>query len=189
MDRLNTDFTSTITAYATMAVNYNEMSEVISGLELTKELIKEREVTQTSGDKAINETFKVLGKVFRREYTTPGNDNKIGKRIDDYFDSVLYGQMKKPGTIWKIGKQEINSAKALDALKQYSGVVGLGLNAFGAIANVTNGKIQLWIDAVAGSVGEKIGNTNTYFTLKDYAWSKVTYNKELPTLLSEINST
>lgn len=189
MDRLNTDFTSTITAYAAMAVNYNEMSEVIAGLELTKELIKEREVTQNSGDKAINETFKVLGKIFRREYTTPGNENKIGKRIDDYFDSVLYGQMKKSGDVWKIGKQEINSAKALDALKQYSGVVGLGINAFSAIANVSMGKIQLWIESVAGSVGEKVGNNNTYFTLKDYIWSKVIYNKELPNLLSEINST
>lgn len=189
MDRLNTDFTSTILAYASMAVNYNEMSEVISGLEMTKELLKERKVTQTSGDKVINETFKILGRVFHREFATPGDQNRIGKRLDDYFDSVLYGQMKRAGETWKIGNVEINSAKTLDALKQYSGVVGLGLNAFSAIANVTVGKMQLWIDAVAGSVGEKIGNNNTYFTLKDYAWSKIIYNKELPTLLAEINST
>lgn len=189
MDRLNTDFTSAITAYAAMAVNYNEMSEVVSGLELTKELLKEREVVQTSGDKAIEETFKILGKVFHRNYTKPGKETRIGKRLDDYFDSVLYGQMKKQEGTITIGKVEIDTAKALDNLKRYSGVVGLGLNTFSAIANETVGKIQLWIEAVAGSVGEMVGNNNTYFTLKDYAWSKVIYNKELPKLLSEVNST
>lgn len=46
MDRLSTDFTSSLLAYSSMAVNYSEMNKIIDVMELTRDLIRDRDVQQ-----------------------------------------------------------------------------------------------------------------------------------------------
>ena len=46
---LSTDIVSTLTAYAAMANDFNEMNRVIDVLELGRDMLKEREVIQTRG--------------------------------------------------------------------------------------------------------------------------------------------
>ena len=60
MHRLSLDFTSSLMAYAAMAVNYNEMSKIVDSLELTRDLINDREIQQYSGNNKLVETYKVL---------------------------------------------------------------------------------------------------------------------------------
>lgn len=174
---LSTDFTASILAYASMAVNYGEMSKVIDVLELTRDLIKNREVQQLSGDKALVESFKAVHKKFNKAYTKPGRDTNIGKRIDEYYASVIYGKTKKDeGSVNVLGKQ-VDVAKTLDTFKSYTGAVGLGLNLFSSISNVTVGKMQIFIEAVGGE----------YFGIKDSIVSKKNYWKDLPEYLGELN--
>lgn len=179
MERLSTDFTSSIMAYASMAINYNEMSKVIDVLELARDLVKEREVQQMSGDSKLIDAFKVVHKKFNKNYTKSGDKTKIGERIDDYYASVLYNQHKEDEGTWKIFNTEIDIAKSLDTLKGYTGALGLGLNLFSAISNVTMGKMQLFIDAMSGE----------YFNMKDSAIGKKNYYALLPQYMAELNST
>ena len=175
VNRLSLDFTSSIIAYAGMAVNYREMSRIVDILELTKDLVKEREVKQTSGDRVISETFTVLKKKFSKAYTEEGSQTNIGERIEDYYDAVVYNKLKKDEGSWGI----IDRAKLADTIKSYTGVVGLGLNIFSGLSNILQGKMQLFIEAIG----------NEYFNYKDLSKSKFQYYEMLPELLGELNST
>ena len=175
MSRLSTDFTSSLLAYAGMAVNYHEMNKIIDALELTKELVMDREVQQYSGDKKLVESFKVLHNKFNKPFSMSGSQSNIGDKLEDYFQSVIYGKAKKDqGTI--VGN--IDTAKTLDTLKSYTGVVGLGLNLFSAIGNITAGKMQMFIDSIAGE----------YYNYKNMVIGKKNYYALLPQYMAELNS-
>lgn len=177
MTRLSTDFTGAMLAYAGMAVDYGEMSKIVDILELARDLAHDREVQQLSGDQKIVESFKILHKKFGHTYTKKGG--RIAERLDDFMDTVVYGKKKKDeGTVELLGKQ-IDVAKTLDTIKSYTGAVGLGLNLFSGLSNVTGGKMQLFIDAVSGE----------YFGLKNSMKSMKDYYTLLPAYLGEINST
>ena len=176
MSRLSTDFTSSLLAYAGMAVDYSEMNKVIDALELTKDLVMERGVQQHEGNKTVQETFKVLGITFGKPYTVSGAQSNIGAKLEDYYQSVIYGKKKKDqGTI--LGGK-VDTAKTLDALKNYTGVVGLGLNVFSAISNVIVGKAQIFIDSVAGE----------YFNYKNTLVAEKNYWAMLAAYLGELNA-
>lgn len=176
MSRLSQDFTGAMIAYTSMAVNYSEMNKVIDALELTRSLVKEREVQQFSGNNKMTEAFKVLHKEFNSAYTKKGETTKIGARLDDYYESVIYNKAKKDeGTI---GNTDIDTAKTIDSIKSYTGVMGLGLNLFSALSNVTLGNIQSFIEGVGGE----------FFTLKDAIIGGKNYWKLLPEYLGEIGS-
>jgi hypothetical protein len=74
--------------------------------------------------------------------------------------------------------KRISGAKALDALKDYSGKLGLGLNAFSALSNVTIGKTQMFIEGIGGE----------YFGYKDMLWAKKEYYYLLGGYIAEINA-
>lgn len=179
VDRLSLDFTSSMMAYAGMAINYSEMNKVIDALELTRSLVKEREVQQYSGDHKLKEAFTVVNKKFNKHYTKPGANSNIGERLDDYFDAVVYNKLKKDQGSFKLFGNEIDTAKTLDSIKAYTGVVGLGLNVFSGISNVTSGNIQMAVEAVGGE----------YFGLKNWIKAKKNYYSLLPRYLGELNST
>lgn len=177
VSRLSLDFTSSIMAYSAMAVNYNEMNKIVDVLELTRELVKERKVKQYSGDKALNESFTVLYKKFNKSYVKSGEQSNIGARLDDYYDVAVYNRLKKDqGTI---GSTNLDTAKTLDSIKNWTGTIGLGLNLFSAISNITQGKMQMFIDSIGGE----------YFNYKNLAVSKKNYYSLMPSFLGELNST
>lgn len=121
------------------------------------------------------ETFKVLSKKFSKSYSISGSQSNIGDKLEDYFQSVIYGKSKKDqGTI--IGN--IDTAKTLDTLKSYTGAIGLGLNLFSAISNITAGKMQMFIEAIGGE----------YFNYKNMAVGKKNYWAMMPKYMAELNS-
>lgn len=177
ISRLSLDFTSSILSYSAMAVNYNEMNKIVDVLELTRDLVKDREVQQYSGDKKLSEVYTILRKKFSKGYIKTGDKSNIGSRLDDYYDTVIYNKMKKDeGTI---GSTNIDTAKAIDSIKGYTGAVGLGLNLFSAISNVTVGKMQMFIEAAGGE----------YYGFKNLAVGKKQYYAMLPAYLGETYST
>ena len=161
--RLTTDITGSLIAYTGMAVNYSEFSKIVDCLELVKDQISERNVRQLSGDQQLVETYKVMKKVFSDNYTAKGR--RIEERLQNYFDSVVYGQHKKDEMWFRLFGKKFSTAKGLDAFREYSGNLGLAFNGFSALSNVTIGKTQLLL--------ESLGRNN--FTYADMAKAKVEY--------------
>lgn len=177
VNRLSLDFTSSLLAYAGMAINYNEMNKVVDVLELTREMVHEREVKQYSGDRKITEAYKIVHNKFSKDYTKPGQNSNIGERLDDFYDVAVYNRIKRDQG--NIKGTNLDTAKTLDTLKEYTGIVGLGLNVFSGVSNIIQGKIQMFIEAIGGE----------YFNYKNLAVGKKNYYALLPKYLGEINST
>lgn len=178
MSRLSTDFGNSIKSYGAMALNYYEASKIIDVMELTKALILDREVQQYSGDNKLQDTYNLLGKTYGKPYTIKGSESKLGARLEDFFEAHFYGRKKMDEGTFKFGNTEVDTAKSLDALKGYTGILGLGLNTFSGISNAVAGKIQMSIEAAGGR----------YFNFKDLTTATAYYYKELPDYLSELNS-
>lgn len=174
--RLTTDLTGSLIAYTAMAVNYSEMNKIVDCLELVKDTLSQRKVKQLSGDQKLVETYSVLGKIFSDDYSVKGR--RIEERLEDYFDSVIYGQHKRDEGQFRILGKKISTSKTLDAIKDYSGNLGLALNAFSGISNVTIGKVQMFIESQA----------KQYFTYKDMAKAKAEYYKLLFTYIGQSNA-
>ena len=179
MDRLSTDVTSSMAAYASMAVNYGKMSEIIDTMELLKDFVNDREVQHTEGESPVYQIFHNAQKTFRRKYTHKGYESNIGRRIDDYYKSVFYGKKKKKEEIAIPGADSnIDLGQTADALKEYTGIIGLGLNPFSAISNVTIGKVQLWIEAFG----------KEFFNWGNLIKARGQYYQLLPSYMAELNS-
>lgn len=178
MRMLSLDFSGSMTAYVGMAVNYDKMNEIIDVLELTRGFTKERAVRELQGNKEILTKFDVLGKAYTSLLSREGGKSNIGGRIDDYFKSAIYEVRKNDeGSFDFIGKH-LDTAKTLDAIKDYTGLLGLGLNTFSAISNVLMGKLQQWIEAAGGE----------YFNYKDYGTAIKQYHMLLPGCIGEMSS-
>lgn len=181
-DMISDDFTSSMVAYTAMAVNYDEMNKVIDALELTRDLVMDRPVIQTSGDLIKVDQMQVGKELIQEIATTPGRNTNIGERLNQYFDMVVYGHMKGEPTIWSFEFNEkdvnIDVSKMLDNLKAYTGALGLGLNPFSGISNITVGKMQHIIDGFAGE----------YFNLKDLAKATTLFYKYLLPYINDIGS-
>lgn len=174
--RLSTQGTSAMLAYAGMAYDYNAMDEIVDLLELTRYQIDEREVSQYSSESKLVDDFTTLGNRIRTDYVKKGSESNIAKRFDAYMESVVYKRKKKDqGTLFGT---ELDTAKTIDALKEYTTLLSLGVNLFAGISNVTIGNMQMWIDAVGSE----------FFNLKDLAKARKQYTEMLPKYMGEYNS-
>lgn len=178
MRNLSTDFSGTMVAYSAMATNYEKMNEVVDILEVGREYINNRDVLENMGNKPIMTQFNALGKAYKRLVTKAGNGTNIAGRMDDYMASVVYEERKEDEGTKTIFGINFDTAKTLDTIKDYTGLIGLGFNVFSAISNVTVGKLQQWIESFAGE----------YFTLKDYAKAVTQYAELMPGCFAEIAS-
>lgn len=176
MSRLSTDFSAGMMAYSGMAYDYAAMDKIVDVLELTRDLIDERKVKQYSGDSKLVDDLVVFSNRIKKELLKSGASSAIHDRFADYMESVVYKKRKRDeGTI---GDTNIDVAKTLDTLKEYVTVVGLGLNVFSAISNVTMGNTQIFIESVGGE----------YFGMKDMLKARVQYEQMLPSYLGELGA-
>jgi hypothetical protein len=175
---LSTDFSSTIVAYSAMAVNYEKMNEVIDIPEAGRSYIKERAVLEKEGSLSVMSRFSVLGKAYKTYVERAGSETNIAGRIDDYMSSVVYEERKVNEGSLEILGVNIHTAKTLDAIKDYTGLLGLGFNVFSTISNIAVGKLQQWIEAAGGE----------YFTFKDYTKAVGQYTALMPGCFAEMNS-
>ena len=178
MRMLSTDFSGSMIAYSAMAVNYEKMNEVVDILEVGRNYAKERAVLEKEGNQSVTSRFTALGKVYRSFVERAGNGSMIAGRLDDYMDSVVYEERKDDEGQIEILGVNLDTAKTLDTIKDYTGLLGLGFNLFSTISNMAVGKLQQWIEAAGGE----------YFTFKDYAKAVTQYSSLLPGHLAEIAS-
>ena len=109
---LSTDVTSTLTAYAAMANDFNEMGKVIDVLELGRDMLREREIVQVRGGKPLAEKFKSVGRKVESVLTKSGDETRFMQRLNDFFEMQVYGRyMADEGTFGntKIDKGSSNT--------------------------------------------------------------------------------
>lgn len=176
LNDLSTDIVSTLAAYADMANNYNQMNKVIDLLELGRDIMQKREIQQTQSDKPLVEKFKVLGRKVESKITKSGDKSRIGERLDNFFESQIYGRyMKDEGTF---GKSRVDKGKAANLLNKITAINTTAVNILLAISNVSTGTVMMRTEALSGE----------FFTESDVIKADRIYRKNLFSFLSEIGN-
>lgn len=173
---LSTDIVSTLTAYAAMANDFNEMNKVIDLLELGRDMLKEREIVQTRGGKPLVEKFKSVGRKVESTLTKSGDETRFMQRLNDFFEMQVYGRyMADEGTF---GNTKIDKGKVANFVNRMTSLNTLAVNVLSGISNVATGKVMMRIESFAG---EFFNESNTLHADREYG-------KALPEFLAEIGN-
>lgn len=173
---LSTDIVSTLTAYAAMANDFNEMNKVIDLLELGRDMLKEREIIQTRGGKPLVEKFKSVGRKVESTLTKSGDETRFMQRLNDFFEMQVYGRyMADEGTF---GNTKIDKGKVANFVNRMTSLNTLAVNVLSGISNVATGKVMMRIESFAG---EFFNESNTLHADREYG-------KALPEFLAEIGN-
>lgn len=173
---LSTDIVSTLTAYAAMANDFDEMNKVIDVLELGRDLLRERQVTQTQGGKPLIEKFKAVGRKVESKLTKEGEATRFVQRLNDFFEMQVYGRyMADEGTF---GKTNIDKGKVANFVNRVTSMNNLALNVLSGISNIATGKVMMRIESMAGE----------FFNEKNTITADRVYGQALPEYLAEIGN-
>lgn len=173
---LSTDIVSTLTAYAAMANDFDEMNKVIDVLELGRDLLRERQVIQTQGGKPLVEKFKAVGRKVESKLTKEGEATRFVQRLNDFFEMQVYGRyMADEGTF---GKTNIDKGKVANFVNRVTSMNSLALNVLSGISNIATGKVMMRIESFAGE----------FFNEKNTITADRIYGQSLPAYLAEIGN-
>ena len=173
---ISTDIVSTLTAYAAMANDFDEMNKVIDVLELGRDLLRERQVIQTQGGKPLVEKFKAVGRKVESKLTKEGEATRLVQRLNDFFEMQVYGRyMADEGTF---GKTNIDKGKVANFVNRVTSMNNLALNVLSGISNIATGKVMMRIESFAGE----------FFSEKNTITADRIYGQSLPAYLAEIGS-
>lgn len=173
---LSTDITSTLTAYASMAIDFDEMNKVVDVLELGRDILRDRKITQTQGDKPLVEKFKVMGNKIENTLTKRGESTRFIDKLDDFFEMQVYGKyMKDEGTF---SHTKLDKGKMANNINRLTAINNMALNILSGISNIATGTIMMRIESIAGE----------FFKQRNVYNADKIYSKYLPSYLSEIGS-
>lgn len=173
---LSTDIVSTLTAYAAMANDFDEMNKVIDVLELGRDLLRERQVTQTQGGKPLIERFKAVGRKVESKLTKEGEATRFIQRLNDFFEMQVYGRyMADEGTF---GKTNVDKGKVANFVNRVTSLNNLALNVLSGISNLATGRVMMRIESFAGE----------FFNEKNTITADRIYGQSLPAYLAEIGN-
>lgn len=177
-DHMSEDAVTTLIAYANKGVEYHEMASLVNSIELEREVLKQREMPVMSGGKkilniAMRKVYSENPDLIKQNEVTQkdlGRSN-VYKMFDEHMDMALYGRFRKKEK--DLGP--LSTAKIIDQLNKKTAISALSLNLLNGISNVLTGTSITRIESIC----------QQYFSVKDLAWADLTYNKEMPSYLSE----
>ena len=176
---LSTDIVSTLTAYAAMANDYDEMNKVIDVLELGRDIIRNPDlykIKKTRGDKPLVEKFNILGRKIENIVTKESGERRIVERLNDFFEMQVYGRyMADEGTF---GSTNIDKGKVANFVNRVTSMNNLALNILSGISNIATGKVMMRIESFAGE----------FFNEKNTITADRIYGQSLPEYLAEIGN-
>lgn len=171
-NEVSTDVFDALINYAYATNQYLAMSSTLDTLEVGRELLREREVTQTKRNKEVTETINGLGMHFNKR-VIKGNSNIID-RIDDFYESQIYERHFKDAGGFTLFGKNISNNKLVTLWIQMSSTAMLGFNGLSSLANLGNGISMMNIEAAAG---QWFTAGNLAKADKDYVemiWGKIT---------------
>lgn len=176
MNDITDDTTSSLIAYADMAINYDEMSKVIDIAELSRDLSREIDVQKRQGNKALTSTITGFGETVSQKIFNKGDATNFMKRLDTLFDMQYYsGYMKDEGTF---GDTRIDKAKSAGFINMITSLGGLALNSLAGLANITVGKVMMRVEAISGE----------FFGYKNLVNSDKIYTSNIAEFLGELGN-
>ena len=165
------DLGSALSMYYTMAVNNQQMNEILAELELTKELLKHRKVVKNKSG------MPVINPVTGGQVTTEGVQSNAYNRVVDYLNMQVYGERKKKGAeIMNIAGKKVSADKVLDNFLSYNSLRVLALNPHAGFANVAFGNLLNSIESYAGQ----------YFGVKNFIRAKTEYYGNLSGTIKDV---
>lgn len=148
LNDLSTDIVSTMTAYASMAIDFREMNKIIDCLELGRDILREKSVQQTQGNNPLAEKMNVLGRSVENLLTKQGDETRVMTRLNKYFEMQVYGRyMADEGTF---GDSKIDKAKVANNINRMASMGTLALNFLSSISNVATGDAMMKTEAWGG---------------------------------------
>ena len=174
---ISTDITSTLTAYAAMANDFNEMNKVIDVLELGRDMLRDNlEIGKTRGGKPLVEKFKSIGRTVESKVSKSKDERRIIQRLNDFFEMQVYGRyMADEGTF---GNTKIDKGKVANFVNRMTSLNTLALNVLSGISNVATGKVMMRIESFSG---EFFSERNTIVADREYG-------KAMPAFLAELGN-
>ncbi len=171
---MSLDVSHLLRSFSAMAINYDNMNQILDTLESSKEILKERKVTVVSstGREIINRV-KGLEKPL---VTTKGELSNTLKQFEKFMEVQVYGQTNDDLGYINLGIVKLDTNKTINSINYYTSMNLLGLNFLNDFANKTQGETMNWAEAFADGLYNKEG----------YLKAVGVYNKELPRILRDI---
>ena len=144
---LSTDVFSALMSYSYMAMQFAAMSDVIDALEVGRTIMKKREVTETRGGFPVAEKVKTA--VGEATGLITKDKSNIEQKLDDFFESQIYGRYLKDSGALNILGTPINKNKLVSWILNRSSMAQLGFNWLANTANLLTGSCMQHIEAVA----------------------------------------
>ena len=169
---ISTDIVSTMTAYAAMAYENYEMSDIIDVLETTHSLVRDSaNPYKTVGGQRLDQMFSTGAHAYQRS-----EHNRILDRINYLFDMQIYHQTRKDeGTI---GQTKLDKGKVTNVAMGWSQATAMAFNTLANISNVLTGNIQFKMQAVGGQ----------FFSYKDALTADGIYHKHLMEFIADFGN-
>lgn len=176
---LSHDAVSTLIAFADMAVNYNEMSQIVEQLEVGKEVLQQREVVKESGGKKLITEIRGYSGTEERLPVFKNIKNFI-KRYNDLIESQVYGRyMKNEGSVkLPFIDKPVSGAKAANLLIRVSSLMQIGFSPIVALSSGLTDMVNTAIEAHGGQ----------FFSKMELLRADKLYGSELPEYLGEIGN-
>ena len=173
---MSMDFSRTMLAMSSAAVNYDELNRVLDTLMLTKDwLINVRQPDKTEGTRKLVDIFKWGRDIFMQSVMR--EENSESGLIVDFYEKNVYGKTKKNEEVSLFGVT-VKLDRAADWLTGFTSRTGLTVNILGSQANLLVGKLQMTIEGFSGE----------FFDLADMGYAEAKYFQLLMPYLMEYNS-
>lgn len=172
--KLNKDFSQSMLAFTGMATNFLTMADVVAEIEITKDVLLDRDVLEQEGVQFLTSAENIG----RDRYETPvkkkARETSTGKFIEDMVEAKFYGVAhKREGKVLGMDVEKIANVATT-----YTSVTGLAVNTTGAIANALVGKLQMLIEAGCGE----------FFGMRDFIKASTQYDQLIPGVLRDYTS-
>lgn len=175
-NEISKDAISSMIAFGAMANDFNEMNKIVDVLEVGRDILRQREIALTEGNRTLKEQFNYLGSTITRPLIKRKDSSQFQARMEDFFEMQVYGRyLADEGTF--VGTT-IDKAKTLDNMAKITAINGIALNLLSGVSNVLTGSVMMRLESIAGE----------YFKYADTLRADREYIKEMPAFLSELGN-
>lgn len=151
-------------------INFRNKQETESNIQMILDIAKDKTYYRRKG---LNTQMLSRNKSRNRAVTKKGEESNVYKRLESLMEINIYDILHKD--VGKLGPIDIN--KAVGMANGYTALIGLTLNEISAVANVTNGKAQMFLEGIAGN----------YMSFGAIAKAEAKYFSHLPEMFKDIN--
>ena len=172
-DELSTDVFSDLMMYAYSVNEYKALDAVVDPLKLGREAAKQKRLLKTKLGKVMQETINDNGTKIKSPVYLDETQNNLLTKIDEFFESQVYGRYMKPQ-----GDSKIDKNKWVTVVKKFTSSAYLGANYLAGIANVATAVGMQNVEAFA----------KEWFSAKELLVADKEYTKMFPEFFAEIGN-